>query len=142
MAQQTVDPVVQGRILAFYDAMVEQDLESIVEMLDSAFELHNPLNAVEPGVRRGQGAAMAALNSVFEVWNYTHIEVVWMARAGEDIVVDLRVRGRASGSGLELDQHFGHVLRFRDDKLALFRWFHRPEEALKAVRLSKKDISA
>jgi ketosteroid isomerase-like protein len=137
MSQENVDPLVAGRVRAFYDTFVEQDIESMIEMLDSTFELHNPPNAVEPGVRRGQGAARVALSSVFDVWTYTHIDVVWMAQTGEDVVVDLRVRGRARGSGIELDQHFGHVLRFRGGKLALFRWFHRPEEALEAVGLSE-----
>jgi len=142
MSRENVDRVVEGRIRAFYDTLVEQDIESMVEMLDSTFELHNPPNAVEPGVRRGQGAARAAISSVFDVWNYTHIDVVRMVQTGEDVVVDLRVRGRARGSGIELDQHFGHVLRFRGDKLALFRWFHRPKEALEAVGLSDQDVSS
>ena len=137
MSQENVDPVVERRIRAFYDTLVEQDIDSMVEMLDSAFELHNPADAVEPGVRRGPDAARAAFRSVFEVWTYSHMEPTWMRRNEDDIVVELRVRGRAQESGIEIDQRFGHVLRFRGEKLVLFRWFHRPEQALEAAGLSE-----
>jgi ketosteroid isomerase-like protein len=60
---------------------------------------------------------------------------------GETIVViPVRITGRGSGSGLEVDSTFGWLWQIKDEKLLRFHAYPAVDEALEAAeRLSGSD---
>ena len=71
------------------------------------------------------------------VWNHWRIEVDDIIDAGDDLVVVLaRAIGRATASGVDIEQPEGHVWRVRDGRLAA-AWTHPDRaEVLRAAGLS------
>jgi ketosteroid isomerase-like protein len=55
--------------------------------------------------------------------------------AGEQVVVQLRLSGRAKSSGLPFEVRILHVLTLRDGKLLHLRLFNSRDKALKSVGL-------
>jgi ketosteroid isomerase-like protein len=45
------------------------------------------------------------------------------------------MRGRGSGSGVEVENRHGSVWTIRDGKAVRFEWFSEPDEALEAAGL-------
>ena len=53
--------------------------------------------------------------------------------AGDRVAVIATMRGRGSGSGVEVENRHGAVWTIRDGKAVRFEWFSEPGEALEAV---------
>jgi len=101
------------------------------ELIDSDVEYVNPPDAVETGTRRGR-KAFAGIRDAYEG---VRIEPEAFIDAGDDVVVIARVTGTGRGSGVDIEWRHGYIWTIRDGKGVRFRWFNKPDEALKAAGL-------
>lgn len=114
------------------------DWTNLLESLDPKVEWHNPDNALEPGVRYGKDSFKVALERVLDSFEIASVELERITEVGDQVVVLLHVQGQGRGSGVPLDQRFGHVLTMRNGKAIRFAWFTDPTQALQAVGLSEE----
>jgi ketosteroid isomerase-like protein len=61
------------------------------------------------------------------------MELERVVEAGDRAAVAVRVRAEGVGSGVSIDQRFGHLLTFRDGRLLRFEWFLDLADAIRAV---------
>jgi hypothetical protein len=101
-------------------------------LIDPELEYVNPAYAVEAGTRRSRGT----FAKVREVYPDFRLEPERFVDIGDDVVVIGTARG-TSASGIEAQWRQGYVWTVRDGIAVRFRWFNRPEEALKAVGLAE-----
>jgi ketosteroid isomerase-like protein len=113
------------------------DWTNLLESLDPEVEWHNPDNALEPGVRHGKDSFKDALERVLDSFEISSIDLERITEVGDQVVVLLHVQGQGRGSGVPLDQHFGHVLTMRNGKAIRFAWFTDQTAALEAAGLSE-----
>ena len=100
------------------------------ERLDPSFEFH-PL---APGnVRRGFSGIQEFFEDMQEVWEEYTQEVEEMIDAGDEVVVVLRIRARATGSGVPVAQRSFWVWSFRGGKAVRATSFESRIEALEAA---------
>jgi len=118
------------------------DWTNLLESLDPEVEWHNPADALEPGVRHGRDSFKVALERVLDSFEISSIELERITEVGDRVVVLLHVQGEGRGSGVPLDQRFGHVLTMRKGKAIRFAWFTSQAQALEAVGLSEQDAHA
>ncbi len=120
-----------------YEGFSRGDWTRLLEGLDPEVEFHNPDNAIEPGVRHGKDSFKVGLQRFVDSIEVSHVEIERMTAVGDQVVVLLHMQGRGRGSGIPLDQHFGHVITMRNGKAIRFAWFTDQTEALKAVGLKQ-----
>jgi ketosteroid isomerase-like protein len=58
-----------------------------------------------------------------EAWEDFQVELLGVEERGERALVRVRQRGRARGSGIEIDGEFWYVIGLRDGKLALWHLY-------------------
>src|SRR6476646_10047380 len=75
------------------------------ETLDPAVRLDLSERVFNPAVYEGYEGIMRWRADVGEVWESYHSEPQEFLDGGEVVVVFTRERGRAKGSGIEVDQH-------------------------------------
>ena len=90
-----------------------------------------PLEESEPV--RGHDELIRWNSRWFEVWDTFDVELREAIPRGEKCVTDIRIEGRGSGSGLEVDQPFFHVFEFRDGKIFRMHEYETREAALAAA---------
>ena len=118
---------------ALYDAFIRGDFAEIAPKLHPAVEYRNPGHAIEPGVRTGPEGFEEALRSLDDLFEFTDVGIDDVRRVGDRVVVAYRSVGRAKGSGIPIDQRFGHVWTFEGDKVRAFEWFGTFDDALAAA---------
>ena len=129
MSQENVETV-----RSLYEAVVDDDLDSFSALIDDAAEYVNPDDALEPGIRRGRSEFQAAIRQL-NSFDYSRLDVERIVAVGDCVVAVVDVQGRGKDSGAPFRNRMGHVVTFRDGKIARFQWFLDPEDALEAVGL-------
>jgi ketosteroid isomerase-like protein len=109
------------------------DLEALTALLHPEVEYHNPDEALEPGIRRGRDAFTQILRGLFATFDYTQFEIERMVEEGEQVGVVLLVRAEGLGSGVSVEQRFGHLLTLQGGRVTRFEWFRDPEGAIRAL---------
>lgn len=132
MSQENVEIV-----RTVYEAWARDDLPGPADLFDAQIEYVNPAGAVEPGTRHGLAAFSRAVRDIFAGLEAWQIEPERFMPAGERVavVVRYRVRGRASGVGVEA--HESALWTIRNGKVVRYEWFHGPNDALEAAGLSE-----
>ena len=87
------------------------------------------------GTYRGRDGVARAVHELLEFLDEFEAVPEEFIEAGDYVVVLVRLRGRARGSGVPVDGAFAHVWRFRGDKADLWHAYPDRREALKAVGL-------
>ena len=116
-----------------YRALVEGDLETAMAGLADEVEWRNPDDAVEAGTRTGRESFSTALERLLELFDYDRFEIVDSAEVGDAVALKVRIVGRGRTSGAPIDDVFGHVWRFENDRAVVFEWFSNTDGALEAV---------
>jgi ketosteroid isomerase-like protein len=80
------------------------------------------------GMRKAWGIAT-------EPWENFKAELDWARDAGEEVVSCHRARGRGKESGIEMQDHYAYVWRFKDGKVVYLKSYRNPDDALKAAGL-------
>jgi ketosteroid isomerase-like protein len=112
-----------------YDAWAREDRPGPAELLDPTVEYVNPPGAIEPGTRRGLAEFAAAVEKVFEAWEYWRAEIVRIDSVGDRVAVAVRYTARGRGSGLEIEGRESALWTLRDGKVLRYEWFHDADDA-------------
>ena len=106
-------------------------------LAESEFEYVNPPEAVEEGVRRGEGLA-AALGSLTETFDEREHQLRRVFDGGNVVVADVVFRGRGATSGASITQREAHTWTFDDTgRIVRFEWGRDLAAALEAVGLGE-----
>ena len=119
-------------VRAIYDAWREG--RSARDWIAEDLEYVNPADAVESGVKHGR----QYLKGFRDVYDEVAVEPLEISAVGdEDVLVIGRLSGVARGSGAAVDTRQGYVWTVRDGVAVRFRWFREPEQAYRALGLSR-----
>lgn len=108
-----------------YDAFARGDMEAVVADMEPGIEWHQAQGLPHGGFHRGLDEVRAAIFDALseQWWDEFSADPDELLDAGGEIVVLGRYRGRAKGTGKELDVPFVHVWAFRNGKAWRFRQF-------------------
>jgi ketosteroid isomerase-like protein len=108
-----------------YEAFARGDLDGVVADMDAEIEWHQAQGLPHGGLYRGVAAVRAHVFDPLaaEWWEEFTADPDELLDAGDDVVVIGRYRGRAKGTGKELDVPYVHVWSFRDGRAWRFRQF-------------------
>ena len=105
-------------------------------LLDPAVRLDLSERVFNPAVYEGYEGVMRWRADVGDIWESYRSEPEEFFDGDEVIVVFTRERGRAKGSGIEVDQHPTALLcRLRSGRVSEIRLYHNRERALRDAGL-------
>ena len=113
----------------FYDAWARREIPGPLELLDPEVEYVNPAGAIEPGTRRGVAAFTAALETVFEAYEYWRTDVESLECIGDHVVAVVSYTLKGRGSGLEVRGRESALWTLRKGKVLRYEWFHGVDDA-------------
>ena len=106
------------------------------DLLDPAERLDLSERVFNPAVYEGYEGVMRWRADVGEVWESYRSEPEEFFDGDDVVVVFTRERGRAKGSGIEVDQHPTALLcRLRSGRVSEIRLYHNRERALRDAGL-------
>src|SRR6266550_5433024 len=106
------------------------------DLLDPAVRLDLSERVFNPAVYEGYEGIMRWRADVGDVWDSYRSEPEEFFDGDEVVVVFTRERGRAKGSGIEVDQHPTALLcRLRGRRVSEIRLYHDRERALRDAGL-------
>ena len=108
-----------------YEAFARGDLDGVVADMDPAIEWHQAQGLRHGGLYHGLAEVRAAIFDPLDAewWDEFGAEPGELLDAGDEVVVLGRYRGRAKGTGKELDVPYVHVWSFRDGRAWRFRQY-------------------
>jgi hypothetical protein len=108
------------------------------DLLDPAVRLDLSERVFNPAVYEGYEGVMRWRADVGDVWDSYRSEPEEIFDGDEVVVVFTRERGRAKGSGIEVDQHPTALLcRLRAGLVSEIRLYHDRERALRDAGLAE-----
>jgi ketosteroid isomerase-like protein len=133
MSQEDVEVV-----RALFDAYREQDVDTVLEMVDPDIEVRPSIAGGPEGtVYRGLDGFRQFLANVEAAWADFRIETEEFYHLGNTVLVLGRSFARGEGSGVLVEANTGWVCGVRQGKVHRFRSFTSREEALEAVGLKE-----
>jgi ketosteroid isomerase-like protein len=132
MSQENVDTV-----RAAYEAFAQRGLDGFLEYLAEGVE-HRAIEGApdDRGPMHGKDAVRAYVQDWLDTFDGFTAEPTELIDAGDDqVVVVLRISGRAKLSGVETDLTFATLYTLRDRKLARGREYATRAEALEVAGL-------
>jgi len=120
-----------------YESWGAGDIPGPVELLDPDIEYVNPVGAIEPGTRSGVAAFTAALETVFEAYEYWRTEVESLEPIGDHVVAVVAYTLKGRGSGLEIRGRESALWTLRDGKVLRYEWFHGVDDARSAAEAGR-----
>jgi ketosteroid isomerase-like protein len=130
-----VDRHTEQLIRRFYEFFAAGELDRIRPLVADEVEFVNPPEAVEGGTRRGRSALDEVGRTLHEQFDYQQVAIEQMREGPDGVAVSVRLRLKARGSGVPVDERFTHVLQVRDGRIARVSWFSDPEDAARAAGL-------
>jgi uncharacterized protein len=85
-------------------------------------------------VYRGRSGVARFFRRWLGAWDSYDFEVEELLDRGDHVVVMLRERGTAKGTGAEVDHRFAQIWTLRDGRVVRWRAFSKREEALAVLR--------
>jgi ketosteroid isomerase-like protein len=122
------------RIEVAYDAWNRRDLNALLELTHPELEARSYIMDAEGAVYRGREGMRRFFEDLVSVFPDWRVEIVSTRAAGDAIVVELRVSGKAAGSGLALSEIRWQVVRFRDGLILSLSGYATEAEALADAR--------
>ena len=117
------------------EAFRRRDMEAMLREAVPDIELSDPERA-GAGPFRGHEAFVAWLEEWLESWETYDTEVEAFVDVPDRVVALVRHRGRARGSGIDIDHRGALAYTVTDGKITRYRPFTRVVEALEAVGLA------
>jgi uncharacterized protein len=117
------------------DAFRRRDMEAMLREAAPDIEISDPERA-GPGPFRGHDAFVAWLEEWLESWETYDAEVEAFVDLQDRVVALVHHRGRARGSGVEIDHRGALVNTVRDGKIAHYQPFTHVDQALEAAGLA------
>jgi ketosteroid isomerase-like protein len=116
------------------DALSRRDLQRLTAFTDPEIEWHSFFAELgEGGVYRGHEGTRRYLSDLGEAWEIVRADVDDGIGVGDVAVLVGRIHFRGKGSGIENELPAGWMLKFRRERVVLFRAFREPDQALEAV---------
>jgi hypothetical protein len=134
MSQENVDLIRRG-----YEAFARGDIEAVVELVDPDVDWRPaiaPILGVDT-IRGKEGMRKFFTRDLFQGFDEFRAEPLSIEDYGEAVLAKVRYTGRGESSGLEFDQTFFTVYRFRDGRTVSMRDFATRAEALEAAGLER-----
>ena len=125
MSQENVEVV-----RSLFAAVDGEDWERALGLLDSEVEW-----CPTEGTFHGLEGVVTSLSEWLEPWDEHRIEAEEFTPAGDQVLAVIRLTGRGTGSGMEIDQRFFQVYAIRNDKIVRMVEFLTRERALEAAGL-------
>lgn len=117
--------------VAAFERLAAGDLEGLLERVTPEIEWR-PAQVTKPYV--GPEGVLAALQDWSEAWERWELELLGTSDLGGGFVVlHQRTRGKARGSGIEVDQAYHSVCEIQNGKLARMDQTASPAEALALI---------
>ncbi len=91
--------------------------------------------ALDVAHSRGHEAVKARMVAMLDVMDEPRIEAEEFIDAGDKVVIAIRMSGRGSGSGIDVEANWFHVVTARDNKAACIEWYAERDKALEAAGL-------
>jgi uncharacterized protein len=132
MSQENVELLRQG-----FEDFARGDMDAVLERLDPDIEWRPaiaPILGVET-VRGREAVRQFFTRDLYEGFDEFHAEPVAYEDLGDAVLVTTRYIGRGESTGLEIDQTFASLYRFRDGKAVSMRDYSTRTEALEAAGL-------
>ena len=114
-----------GLVRRSYEAFARDDLDGVLADMDPDIEWHQAQGLPHGGFYRGLDEVRRNIFDPLgeEWWDEFTADPDEFLDAGPEVVVLGRYRGRAKGTGKQLDVPFVHVWTVRDGKAVRFRQF-------------------
>ncbi len=122
----------------FLDAWNRRDPDGVVDCFDPECEVVFPLEVPEPGPFNGRDELRSWVEGFQAAWESYVAEMVEIVEVGDRVVAVLHQRGRGLGSGLEVDEHDGHLFDFRAGRIIRWENFNAPADAFEAAGVSRE----
>ncbi|MDX6668973.1 MAG: SnoaL-like domain [Solirubrobacteraceae bacterium] len=119
-----------------YEAWNRQDISSLRELAHPDMEVDLSARSLNPDVYRGFERFETLIEEIGEIWEEFSFEPEKVLDAGEQVVGIVRARGLGRGSGVRAQDRIGQVWTIHDGKVARFRLYPEPADALRAAGLS------
>lgn len=133
MSQENVDVV-----LKIHTAVIRKDLEGVLSACHPEAEYRAATQQAiegEASVFRGHDGIRRWFRELHDLYEDLNSEVLEVRDLGERVVVVFVVRGRATTSGITLEQSLAQVVTVRQGKVIETREYFTRQEALEAVGL-------
>src|SRR6478672_4071009 len=88
---------------ALFDGWAREEFPGRIDLLDANIEYVNPPGAVEPGVRKGIDAFVAAWDSVLGAWTLWHMQPERFVAVADKVAVVIRYEAQARSSGITVE---------------------------------------
>jgi ketosteroid isomerase-like protein len=131
MSQENVE-IVADTIAAFNRGDLDAGSDFWTDDLDYRVAQGAP---DDPGPIRGKEAMRTYVEDWLDTFDDFRGEVIELIDAGDDVIVVMRIGGRAKLSGVETDLTFAAIYTIRDGKIARGREYWTREQALEAAGL-------
>jgi ketosteroid isomerase-like protein len=114
-----------GLVRRSYEAFARDDMDGVLGDMDPDIEWHQAQGLPHGGLYRGLDEVRRNIFDPLdeEWWDEFTADPDEFLDAGSEVVVLGRYRGRAKGTGKQLDVPFVHVWTVRDGKAVRFRQF-------------------
>jgi ketosteroid isomerase-like protein len=126
-------------VRAAFDAYLRGDIDAVLRLCDENIDITQAPEV--PGVaprQHGHAGVLEAFAIWPEQWDDFHAEIERViAQSGDHVVVATRQTGRGKQSGVEVAMEFTFALTVRGGKIAEWRIFVQPDQALEAVGLKE-----
>ena len=113
-----------------------RDVDGFLLRFDPDCEVIFPPDVPEPGPFHGTAELRGWVEGFLAAWESHRAELVETIDAGDRILVTLRLLGRGSGSGIEIDESDAHVFELRDGRITRWENFNERSDAVEAAGLS------
>ena len=113
------------------DAVERRDEAALLELTDPEVRWHSAFAI--GGLYEGHAGMRRYVRDMIDAWDVVRLDVDHELDVGDVVVFVGRIQYRGKGSGVGGERASGYVLRFRGERVALFRPFAEPEEALASL---------
>lgn len=131
MSQENVEVVRR-----MYEAFHRGDFDGALAYFDPEVEVDASVR-VDEGIGHGRDAVASMVGRWVGAWDDWREEIEEMRGLTSYVVVVSKQRGRAKGSGIEVETRYAVLYEIRGDKISRMVLCSGPAEALKAAGLSE-----
>jgi uncharacterized protein len=120
-----------------YDALLGDDLDAALELMDERIEYVNPPYAVEPGTRLGHAGIRANVQNMRKAFEFWRFEPERFVEAGDRVVVVGLFEARGH-SGAQTKRRMSRLWTIRGGRAMRYEWFDNEHEAFEAAGLTER----
>ena len=113
------------------DAVERRDEATLLQLTHPEVEWHSAF-AVS-GLYEGHAGIRRYVRDMMDAWDVVRLDVDRELDVGDVVVFIGHIQYRGKGSGVAGESRSGYVLKFRDNRVTLFRPFREPERALEEL---------